>query len=281
MGKKNKKKKNKKEPAWKSYLKAESGKAWKSKKDQKRADKHWNNSAMRQRRPAAAAAHDARSKAYSDQRASNNNNKKKNRSSAPAPTKAPRDTGKYEDIRAAQSEDRAAGQQAAQDFQNRSPQVSNGISPEIQAQLDALGLANGNLNNQLAQAQNDYASQLQATSDAYQQRLDQAAKESAAAMQRMEQMMLQQQQQAQATQQLLQGQLTSTQNALQSQQRMSANLANAYVPQAEASAQSVTYGDQRRQRRRQRDNSLSDLSIVSGVDGGGSGASLSGLQLAG
>ena len=32
-----------------------------------------------------------------------------------------------------------------------------------------------------------------------------------------------QQQQAQATQQLLQGQLTSTQNALQSQQRMSAN----------------------------------------------------------
>ena len=90
MGKKNKKKKNKKEPAWKSYLKAESGKAWKSKKDQKRADKHWNNSAMRQRRPAAAAAHDARSKAYSDQRASNNNNNKKNRSSAPAPTKAPR-----------------------------------------------------------------------------------------------------------------------------------------------------------------------------------------------
>ena len=156
--------------------------------------------------------------------------------------------------------------------------MSNGISRELQQQLDALTLSNSNLNNQLNQTTANYQSQLQASSNAYQEQLDRAAADSAAAMQRMEQMMLQQQQQAQATQQLLQSQLTSTQNALQNQQRMSANLANAYVPQAEASAQTVTYGDQRQQNRRQRDNSLSDLSIVSGV---GSNNATAGLQLAG
>ena len=91
-------------------------------------------------------------------------------------------------------------------------------------------------------------------------------------------MLLFQQQQASATQELLSSQLASTQAALQNQQRLSANLSNAYVPQAESSAQTVAYGDARQQKRRVTNNSLSDLSIVSGV-GGANG--LSGLQLAG
>ena len=76
---------------------------------------------------------------------------------------------------------------------------------------------------------------------------------------------------------MLTTQLTSTQEALQNQQRMSANLANAYVPQAEESAMNAIYGDQRSGTRKQTSNSLNDLSIVSGVGGNNS---LSGLQIA-
>lgn len=180
---------------------------------------------------------------------------------------AVRDSGEYKEILAAQEEDRKAGEEMAEKLKELEAQVG-GISPEVQSQLDSLTLANTNLTDQLT-----------ASATQYQQQLDAAAAQSAAAMQRMEMMMLQQQQQAAQTQNLLQSQLASTQSALQSQQRMSANLATAYVPQAEASAQSVTYGDARTQRRRQVDNSLSDLSIVSGVGTGTS--NLAGLQLAG
>lgn len=266
---KSKKKDKKKEPAWKSYLKTQSGKPWESKKDQKRDDKYWKNSAVRQRQPAGAAKHDARSKAYSDYLASR---KKSNKSSGKngrggSSGSAIRDSGEYKDIKRAQEEDRKAGQEMAQKLKEMEAQLG-GISPEVQAQLDSLTLANTNLTNQLS-----------ASATQYQQQLDAAAAASAEAMQRMEMMMLQQQQQAAQTQNLLQGQLQSTQTALQNQQRMSANLSNAYVPQAESSAQSVVYGDARTQRRRQADNSLNDLSIVSGVGTGTS--NLAGLQLAG
>ena len=287
MAKKKNKKKNKKQPAWKRYVSgSRSTKAWKSKSDMKEADKAWNNGRLRARNPAAAQAHDARVRAYKDQLKSNKNNKKNNnnRRSAPA-TSAPRDTGKYEDIRAAQAEDRAAGQKMANELKNMQAQVG-GISPEVQKQLDNLTLANTNLTKQVdTQAANNEANttafqnQLNDTVTDYQTRLDNQAQANRDAMAQMETLMLQQQQQAQQAQALLQSQLLSTQNALQTQQRMSANLANAYVPEAEQSAQTVSYGDRRRNRRRASDNSLSDLSIVSGV---GSGAGLlSGLQLAG
>ena len=93
-------------------------------------------------------------------------------------------------------------------------------------------------------------------------------------------MMLSQQQQAANTQQLLESQLSSANTALTEQKRVSANLANAYVPQAEASADTFVYGDSREQKRKQRNNQLSDLSIVTGVGNAGN-AGLAGLQLAG
>ena len=176
-----------------------------------------------------------------------------------------RDTGEYDDILGAQAEDQAAGQSMAEQLAELQAQVG-GISPEVQAQLDSLTLANTNLSEQLS-----------ASATQYQQQLDAAAAQNAEAMQRMEMMMLQQQQQAASTQQLLQSQLASTQSALQSQQRMSANLSKAYVPAAEQSAQSASYGDQRTTTRRKESNSLNDLSIVTGV---GSSNSLSGLTLA-
>lgn len=299
MAKKRNKKKNNKKPAWKRYL--SSNKSWKSKKDMKRADKAWKNSAKRQRQPAAAARHDARVQAYRDQLKTNKNSKKRNnnkRRSAPVNNKAPRDTGKYEDIRRAQAEDRKAGQKMAEQIKNMQARTG-GISPEVQKQLDNLTLANNTLTNQVntqaaAAAESAAASeanqtawqtQLNNTVTDYQGRLDDQAQASADAMARMEQMMMQQQRQAAQAQALLQSQLLSTQNALSTQQRMSANLANAYVPQAEQSAQTVAYGDSRRRfGRRARDNSLSDLSIVSGVGGGTpslASSALTGLQIAG
>ena len=102
-------------------------------------------------------------------------------------------------------------------------------------------------------------------------------KANADAMTRMEALMLQQQKSADSTQKLLEMQLSSTQTALQDQQQKSANLARAYVPEAETAATSVSYGDQRTTTRRRQANSLNDLSIVTGV---GSSNSLSGLTLA-
>ena len=78
---------------------------------------------------------------------------------------------------------------------------------------------------------------------------------------------------------MLQGQINSTQVALENQRRLTTNLSNAFVPQSEQSAQTVAYGDQRQnQNRNTTNNSLSDLSIVTGV---GNNKSLAGLQLAG
>ena len=55
--------------------------------------------------------------------------------------KADRGSGEYDDIVAAQGEDQAAGNQAANDLKNADVNIG-GISPEVQAQLDALTLAN-------------------------------------------------------------------------------------------------------------------------------------------
>ena len=176
-----------------------------------------------------------------------------------------RSSGEYGDIRDAQSADQQAGQNAAGQFAGMNPALG-GIAPEIQSQLDDLVLANNNLTTQLSN-RDDY----------WNNSLQQLQTSSNAALQQMESMMLQQQVSAQNTQNLLQSQLASTQSALQNQQRMSANLANAYVPAAEQSAQSASYGDQRNSTRKKRSNSLSDLSIVTGV---GTGNSLSSLTLA-
>ena len=71
-------------------------------------------------------------------------------------------------------------------------------------------------------------------------------------------------------------QLASTQSALQNQQRISANLANAYVPQAEQSAiRCLRRSADWRSIAKRSTNSLNDLSIVSGV---GNNNSLSGLH---
>ena len=214
-------------------------------------------------------------------------------------TGAPRDTGKFDDIKDAFEEDRLAGEAMAKELAELKAKLGT-IDPKVQAQLDSLTLANTGLTNDLLESSKaneqaladkdaewagrldevsaSYDGRLNSLSASYEEKLAAAATASNTAIGRLEDLMMQQQISAMQTQQLLTSQLQSTQSALASQQRMSANLATAYVPQAEASAQSVVYGDTRQQKRKTKDNSLSDLSIVSGVT---SSNSTSGLQVAG
>lgn len=178
---------------------------------------------------------------------------------------APRDTGEYDDILAAQAEDQAAGQDAADGFAgNDGTDGQGGLAPEVQALIDGLQLQVGDLTTNLADRETYWSGQF-----------DTLQTNSNNAISQMQTLMLSQQQSAANTQTLLQNQLASTQTALTEQQRMTQNLSNAYVPAAEQTAQSVSYGDTRTVDRRQNNNSLTDLSIVSGV---GSNGSLTGLQ---
>lgn len=241
--------------------------AFKNQEEYERAKQTWRSNRMRDRSPAGYERFkrnegDFLAEQKAKEAAKNNAAQQEQKK----PENTPRDTGNYGDITNAQAEDRAAGQAAATDFANQGGGNVGGIDPAIQSQLDALTLANTNLSNKLGERETYWSNTLTTIQN-----------NNAAAMTRMEDLMLQQANAAAAQQTLLTSQLQSTQNALQEQQRMSTNLANAYVPQAEQSAQSASYGDQRTTTRKKESNSLNDLSIVSGV---GSSNSLSGLTLA-
>lgn len=81
-----------------------------------------------------------------------------------------------------------------------------------------------------------------------------------------------------AAQQQMQAQLQSATAAAQAAEQRAANMRNAFVPQANPSAMSVAYGDQRKTNRNQANNQLSDLTIMSGL--GTASNPLAGLQLA-
>ena len=63
----------------------------------------------------------------------------------------------------------------------------------------------------------------------------------------------------------MQAQLQSATAAAQAAEQRAANMRNAFVPQANPSAMSVAYGDQRKTNRNQANNQLSDLTIMSGL----------------
>ena len=76
----------------------------------------------------------------------------------------------------------------------------------------------------------------------------------------------------------MQAQLQSATAATQAAEQRAANMRNAFVPQANPSAMSVAYGDQRRRNRNDANNQLSELTIMSGL--GTASNPLAGLQLA-
>jgi hypothetical protein len=181
---------------------------------------------------------------------------------------APRDTGKFVDIRNALREDAAAGQSAASDLSNQDVSQASAYETLIA----------------------DLQAQTAASEAAYQEQLTQQAEASAASlanlndlfvgqMDSVEARMAQQQQDFNTAQAFADEQLNAANNAFLAEQRRSANMANAYVPQANPTASSIGYGDGRRaNRRRRQDNQLSDLTLLSGL--GTTKSPLAGLQLA-
>lgn len=81
-----------------------------------------------------------------------------------------------------------------------------------------------------------------------------------------------------AAQQQMQAQLQAATAATFAAEKRAANMRNAFVPQANPSAMSVAYGDQRVNNRARANNQLSDLTIMSGL--GTVSNPLAGLQLA-
>ena len=181
---------------------------------------------------------------------------------------APRDTGKFVDIRNALREDSSAGRDAASGLDNRAVEQSNNYQSII----------------------DDLRAQTEASEAAYQQQLTQQAEASAASLASLndlfvgsigevESRMAQQQEDFNSAQAYANEQLNAANNAFLAEQKRSANMANAYVPQANPTASSIGYGDGRRASRRKRqDNQLSDLTLLSGL--GTITSLLSGLQLA-
>jgi hypothetical protein len=86
-------------------------------------------------------------------------------------------------------------------------------------------------------------------------------------LQSLESMFLQMEDQYKAALSGIQAQMTASQEAMQQNIQMQNNLAQAFIPNPELSAQSITIGDQRQpQRQRQSSNTLSRLTMSTGYD---------------
>lgn len=163
-----------------------------------------------------------------------------------------RTSGKYSDIKGALREDEAAGYAMADGLAGKDIAIGGWPSAledlllqQQNAFNDQLMNMQYNFNNQLGGLQGQLASANQAYAQA---------------------------------QQGMQAQLASAEAARQAAEQRAMNMRNAFVPQANPTALSVSYGDQRTSTRRAENNQLSDLTILSGL--GTASAPLAGLQLA-
>ena len=195
-----------------------------------------------------------------------------------------RNSGEFKDIKGALGEDRDLGYQTAKDLANKN--VSSG-SDKVLNELEKIlggGLTGGGggggdqtvtvggwpseLDDLLAQQQEQYEQQIADMNEAnantiagLQDNLNTAQNNFSAANSFMEQ------------------QLAAANAAALAAQQRAENMRNAFVPQANPTALSVAYGDQRQNTTRKPvNNQLSDLAILSGV--GTTTNPLAGLQLA-
>lgn len=181
---------------------------------------------------------------------------------------ADRSSGEFNDIKNALREDARAGEKAAERLREREVEQANSYQQVIA----------------------DLQAQTRAIESASEQRLQEQAQASAASlanlndlfvgqMNDVESRMAQQQEDFNTAQAFANEQLNAANNAFLAEQKRSANMGNAYVPQANPNAFSIGYGDGRTATRRKRqDNQLSDLTLLTGL--GTISSPLAGLQLA-
>lgn len=189
-------------------------------------------------------------------------------SSSSSNNNANRSSGKFIDIRSSLREDSSSGQDAAASLQNQSVSQANNyqsIIDDLRAQQAAAEAANQQALQQQAEAS---ANSLANLNDLFVGQMDDVSYR-----------MAEQQEAFNTAQAFTNEQLNAANNAFLAEQKRSANMANAYVPQANPTASSIGYGDGRRiTRRKRQDNQLSDLTLLSGL--GSQANPLAGLQLA-
>ena len=178
-----------------------------------------------------------------------------------------RSSGEFDDIKGALGADAQAGLDAAAELDNRNAEQAN----QYQEIIDGL-LA------QQATRQSSFDSALATQSAQSAASLSQLNNLFTAQYSGLESQMAAQQQDFNNAQAFTQQQLASANAAFLAEQQRSANLGNAYIPQANPTALSIGYGDGRTTRRKQDDNQLSDLTLMSGL--GTQSNPLAGLQLA-
>tara|TARA_B100000475_G_scaffold99036_1_gene72122 strand:+ start:345 stop:1580 length:1236 start_codon:yes stop_codon:yes gene_type:complete len=180
---------------------------------------------------------------------------------------ADRSSGDFDDIKGAIGEDSQAGLDAAAELDNRLVEQSS----QYQTIIDGLMA-------QQATQQSSFDSALAAQSAESAASLGQLNDLFTAQYAGLESQMAAQQQDFNNAQAFTNQQLQAANNAFLAEQQRSANLGNAYIPQANPTAMSIGYGDGRTTRRKQDDNQLSDLTLMSGL--GTQSNPLAGLQLA-
>lgn len=175
---------------------------------------------------------------------------------------SPRDTGEFEDILGALSDDYMRAKHQAEAWQTMQPKpigdpVAPGPDPGIAANTDLISTLGQQFQDQLAA-------------------LTQGQEARYAALEGV----LQQQSQAMAeSQAMMQQQMMAAQQSYSEQLRLMQNMQKANVPEAEENAFSAQIGDQRENvTRKKENNQLSDLSILSGL--GTQGSPTAGFSLA-
>lgn len=289
MGKKNKKGKNKKEPAWKRYVSNPDSKTWKKKSDYKASKKQWGSGAKAQRSPAGLQAFKIREAAYKDARAArkNDNRNRKNNRRNNEPKNYDRNSGEFKDIVGAMGQDRDKGYKAARDLSNKRP--SSGGNNDVIDRLNKIlegGLAGDNTASTGGSTGGSTANVQGAPSDVFEELLAKQARESqqqiadinAANAEAIAGIQSGFDSRISGLSEQMKQQMAAADAALAAANKRATNMRNAFVPQANPSALSIAYGDQRTMQRRAADNKLSDLKILSGL--GTVSNPLAGLQLA-
>ena len=178
-----------------------------------------------------------------------------------------RSSGEFDDIKGALGEDAQSGLDAASDLDNRNVEQANQYQEIIDGLMAQQATQQSSFDSALAAQSADSAASLGQLNDLF-----------AAQYSGLEQQMAAQQQDFNNAQAFTNQQLNAANNAFLREQQRSANLGNAYIPQANPTALSIGYGDGRTTRRKQDDNQLSDLTLMSGL--GTQSNPLAGLQLA-
>ena len=269
--------------------------AYKNKKEYKEDKRKWNNGRMQARMQGGYQDFKVREAAWLQMQALKDDDKKKSKSKSKSDKKPDRGSGKFEDIKGALKNDAKKGSDAAKDLASKQVAADNKRIKELESlilsQKNQFSKQQQAFTSQLADLKLGFADQLgqyQSQISDYKGLIGDMKSDYAQSLNSLENRYDKKVGQLGGTIDTLQGQLTNSQQQFQTAEsaRLFAenradNLRSAFVPQANPTATSVSYGDDREAvttTRKARDNRLSDLTVLSGL--GTAANPLAGLQLA-